>query len=151
MRTLYDVLVSHDMSLDIYDEVYDTGVCWDLPDEDNPQVVLWNGTQWSIPDDGDEMDTYDVVIVAMAKSIEAGKYEHKTSSTAYISKYVEDNLDIWRRFAQEFNGDEYLIEGNDEDSIYNGVLTIESLVIGNYCEDAYEWLVRELPAPKETD
>lgn len=152
MRTLYDVLVSHDMSLDVYDEVYDSGVCWDMdmPDDAPREVVFGNGALWGVPDEDEERDHFDIVVETMAKSIEAGK-DYGAVATAFIATYVKENLDMWRRFAQEFNGDEYLIEGDDEDSVYNGVLTIESLVIGNYCEEAYDWLVRELPAPKETD
>lgn len=51
-----------------------------------------------------------------------------------MNKYRE----LFTEFMREFNYEEYQFEG--EDGEYNAVMTAENLNIGNYGEDAYEWL-----------
>lgn len=131
MTTLYDVLMSMGGDADVYDNEYDCG-----------------GVAWVLNDDVETYDDFDKALAMMAQAIEARPSKYGNDVIAKVSKYIQDHMDVWTEFAKEFNDDNYQIT-DDEDGIYNAVLTIENLVPGNYCEEAYGWLVERLSAPHE--
>ena len=131
MTTLYELLKDMDWSADVYDETYDSG-----------------GVCWVLNDDVETYDDFDKALDKMARAIEARPSRYGKDIIADVTKYIQDHIEVWTEFAKEFNGDNYQIS-DDEDGLWNAVLTIDNLVPGNYCDMAYEWLVERLPASSE--
>ena len=120
MTTLYERLVECEVA-DVYDDT------WDTP----------TASAWVLPADSEGGDAFDRVSMWMVKNIEEVSYDANAGNykiTAFVNKYRE----LFTEFMREFNYEEYQFEG--EDGEYNAVMTAENLNIGNYGEDAYEWL-----------
>ena len=136
MTSLYDFMImnGHEEGCDCYDNEYEMpGICM-IP----------------IPDD-EVNDYYDVISNWILKSTELVSYDrHKPeySTIGDFAQLVRDNINEFRIFTAKCNDDRYIVEGLDDDSLYNGVCTIHSLSAGYYAEEDYAYLAKLLRIPK---
>lgn len=124
MTSLYDFIVQNDgRGFDVYDTEWDYAVCWDYPDGNDSwaRVCRW-----------------------MQKNMEVVKQMDRISVRVKQSDFVRENIKVFKEFTREWNADGYIVKGLDDDSIESGVLTCNSLMVGNYSEDAYLALARML-------
>lgn len=124
-NTLYDALKYFE-SGDVYDKVYDTGVCWDLCDED---------------------DDFGKVCTIMQKHIPLEKMRscsYGMEFIADITSFLLENLDFFYDYSQDFRWPIPTKDPEDEEyeeGLYYGVKVIESIMTGYIPEDEYPKLL----------
>lgn len=133
----------------------DTCIAWsgksDVDVGDNTYDVL---VAVCLPDNIDPKDAYDVCLGKMNRGIQAIRLfddYYGPRIVADVTGWVKENFELLKEFCREFNGDAYQMDVAEEDQYYEeddplyvGVLTWESLVVGNYSDKAYKWLAERL-------
>ena len=125
--TLYDALKFF-KSGDTYDRTYDTGVCWDLCDDE----------------DGDEFDEVCTIMQKHIPLVNMHECSYGMEFVADITAFLLENLDFFYEYSQDFRWPIPTKDPEDEEyeeGLYYGVKVIESIMTGYIPEDDYPKLL----------
>ena len=123
MTSLYDFLKANGESSDVYDTVFDLGVCWDLPDPNDR-------SDWA------------KVSRFMLKNI---RYVRGTPPYGVVADkygFVREHVSEMRKITSLFYNERYQVRGTDDDSLYVGVELLDDLQIGNFPDAGYADVIR---------
>ena len=127
-NTLYDALKYFE-SGDTYDKTFDTGVCWDLCEQ------------------GNDADEFDKVCTIMQKHIpleSMSEHKYGMEFVADIKAFVEENLDFFYDYSQDFKCKMLTKDPEHEDydeSLYWAVKIVESIMTGYISDEDYPMLL----------
>lgn len=119
MTTLYDFLLANGGDFDVYDDEYDV-----------PSVA------WCLPDSEDEGE-YNRFICSAAKEIKFVKKISSCECVCKVSEYVENHFQELHEVSQNAKWPMSGNPDNREEDICTGILLINGLVAGYFCEEDY--------------
>ena len=119
----YMTFADHMDEYDCYDDVFDAVVAM-------------------CPVEEDDLDPWSQVNNWILQNV---RFIQRTDSITVVggfSEFVEKHIEQFKEFTKDRNKEHYMVRGDDDDSLYAGVLTIDSLIVGNYSDDDYKEFIR---------
>ena len=103
------------------------------------------GNYFEVPEEVENDDYYDKCMIFFAENITMVNYQENWYSGCKIGEFLMNYEDAFTTFMNEENRYEYRPENfdfeiGDEDWYELYIMTFESLINGNYCEEDYEKL-----------
>lgn len=139
-KSIYEVLMFNQQEdMDICDDIFD-----------------WGSNIGCRKSFEDCQDYYDKLMLLFCLNIECKRYNEKWYSCCKITEFIEANKEVFDKFMNEENREEYTPRyykeelgmdnvTSETDDFYDLYLnTFESLIVGNYCESDYEKLYKML-------
>ncbi len=125
----------HDMlklveSADTYDKTFDSGVCYDLYEDDEPIDICMTEVQKQIDVVSFHKVIYGVDIVA--------------DIAGFVKKYMHRLYEMSQRFRTSMDSD----DPDDDDSVYVGVTVVNALEPGGGSDDDYLYLLKAVNEEK---